>query len=553
MEVGAGAGVEVVDVGPAGGEHQHLVAGEGGGPPVGAHRVPRGGRGIDASGCGRGRRRLEIGVVDVPAAELGEGVAFPGFVLASVLGEAEGSGCVGRARGGARRRRSRGVGGDRRRARPSRARLRRGRGCGRVGGCRPCRLRRRRARCGAEAAVFGVVEVDEKAGDGVAGDAGGGFEFGGGACRERGADDVIAGALPGVAGGVEAERLAGPGRGDHDIDRASRGGERDDQPDLLIGEARTRGERREHVSPLPRPPAGVGVVDGVVDESGLEREEFVGRVPGPVDGASIGRRVVWCRIVPTPAVVDRCEGDDPRVGEGLIGELLDRGDVGAGGELLAPGLDTARRSKLLAWRVSPSGPRSRSWILSTCSAVRSTARPVRPAVELVAVPSESRRPVPSIGRAAADGSMAESLASRVSRVAYCAARGEVTPRAASSASISCRRVENSFRTGSGIPSMSAMPVHDLSQATPSRTVSSCRSWARRGTQRSWPAGRGGGRRAHPTDRPAAGRVRDEDVGVEVRVSGPARPVPEPGADEPLTAHCHDPVGAPPGPARVASR
>ena len=82
----------------------------------------------------------------------------------------------------------------------------------------------------------------------MAGDAGGGFELGGGTGGEGGADDVMAGALPGVAGGVEAERLAGPGRGDHDIDRASRGGERDDHLDLLVREAGTRGQSRvEHV------------------------------------------------------------------------------------------------------------------------------------------------------------------------------------------------------------------------------------------------------------------------------------------------------------------
>ena len=44
-------------------------------------------------------------------------------------------------------------------------------------------------RVGREAAVARVVEVGEQAGDGVAGDAGGGFELGGGAGRERGADD----------------------------------------------------------------------------------------------------------------------------------------------------------------------------------------------------------------------------------------------------------------------------------------------------------------------------------------------------------------------------
>ena len=52
------------------------------------------------------------------------------------------------------------------------------------------------------------------------------------------AENEMSGALPGVAGGVETERLAGPGRGDHDIDRPSRGGQRGDHLELFLRERR---------------------------------------------------------------------------------------------------------------------------------------------------------------------------------------------------------------------------------------------------------------------------------------------------------------------------
>ena len=57
----------------------------------------------------------------------------------------------------------------------------------------------------------------------------------------------------------------------------------------------------------------------------------------PVEGVSIGRP---CRLVShraDRAVVGGRERHYTWVGEGLIGELLDEGDVGAFGELVAPG------------------------------------------------------------------------------------------------------------------------------------------------------------------------------------------------------------------------
>ena len=167
-------------------------------------------------------------VVDVPVAELSERVTFPRFPLASVFGES-----------------------DRRDAftetteEPSGVDLGklariadehdlgvRGRGvvehsC-ELASADHSRFVDDKDRVGREGSAFAMIEVGEKTGDGVARNAGGGFEFGGGASGERGSDDEMSGALPGVAGGVEAEGLAGSRRGDHDVDRTSRGGERGD-------------------------------------------------------------------------------------------------------------------------------------------------------------------------------------------------------------------------------------------------------------------------------------------------------------------------------------
>ena len=85
----------------------------------------------------------------------------------------------------------------------------------------------------AEAAVDRMVEINEQAGDGLCGDAGGGVELGRGPGRERRADHPVAGVLPRVAGGVERERLARPRGGDHHVDAVTTGGELHDQIDLL--------------------------------------------------------------------------------------------------------------------------------------------------------------------------------------------------------------------------------------------------------------------------------------------------------------------------------
>ena len=172
----AGACVEVVDVGGAVCEHDDVVAGEGGGPPVGDHGVAGGdcgGVGVDAAVfvvCGDG-------VVDVAVAKLGEGGAFPGLVLAPVLGEADGfesfAECAQEPAGvdlgelvGVADEDDFGVGGV---AVVEEA--------GEESGADHSCFVDDEHRVGGEGTVIGLVEVGEKTGDGVAGDPGAGFEF----------------------------------------------------------------------------------------------------------------------------------------------------------------------------------------------------------------------------------------------------------------------------------------------------------------------------------------------------------------------------------------
>ena len=93
-EVSAGALVEVVDVVVTFGEHEDVVAGEGGGVPVGGHVVADVDRGVGDDDAVVGVVAVER-VGDPAGAEVGEGVAFPGVLLAAVLGEGDGREPVG--------------------------------------------------------------------------------------------------------------------------------------------------------------------------------------------------------------------------------------------------------------------------------------------------------------------------------------------------------------------------------------------------------------------------------------------------------------------------
>ena len=96
LEMSPGSDVEVVDVMVVMGDHERVVAGEGGGIPISSELVPH----VD-----RGRRvhdsvvkpvAVERGV-DVPSAQLAERLAFPEFCLASVLSEGDRFGADGEA------------------------------------------------------------------------------------------------------------------------------------------------------------------------------------------------------------------------------------------------------------------------------------------------------------------------------------------------------------------------------------------------------------------------------------------------------------------------
>lgn len=78
-----------------------------------------------------------------------------------------------------------------------------------------------------------VGELERAEREGVGRDTGLGLELGGGGRGERGTDDVVAAVAPRVGGGVEGERLAGPGGGDDDVDAVARGGDRGDRGDLF--------------------------------------------------------------------------------------------------------------------------------------------------------------------------------------------------------------------------------------------------------------------------------------------------------------------------------
>src|SRR5205807_9846069 len=88
-EAVAGPAVEVIDIAVTGGDHQMVAAGLAGGPPVVDELFPDlvGGVGLVEAVVGLVGGEGDVGV---SVAELGQGVAFPAFSLAAVLGELDG-------------------------------------------------------------------------------------------------------------------------------------------------------------------------------------------------------------------------------------------------------------------------------------------------------------------------------------------------------------------------------------------------------------------------------------------------------------------------------
>ena len=146
----------------------------------------------------------------------------------------------------------------------------------------------------------------EQAGQRGGRDAGGGFELGGGPGGERAADHAMSCGLPGLAGGVETERLARPRRRRHHLDPGTRGRQRRDQRGLLLGQAGTG-------------PQGVGEVVFVddtdrVDAVGTRHRRSAGVRGRGAHGWSTGRP--WrCRPWPgSPGPADRTRHETPPPG-----------------------------------------------------------------------------------------------------------------------------------------------------------------------------------------------------------------------------------------------
>ncbi len=107
-------------------------------------------------------------------------------------------------------------------------------------------------------------------------DAGAVAKLGCGPGRQRTPDHPIAGGLPGVAGGVETERLAGPRRGDDDLDTGAREAQLADQVGLLVGHRWSRRDRRGDVGRIDDGTGLVEAVDGVGEETAFGIEQLLG-------------------------------------------------------------------------------------------------------------------------------------------------------------------------------------------------------------------------------------------------------------------------------------
>ena len=133
------------------------------------------------------------------------------------------------------------------------------------------------------------------------------------------------------------------------------------------------------------------------------------------------------------------------------------------------------------------------------------------------------------------------LAARVASVASAAAAGPSPPVRASSASISLRRFENRRNTAAGMPAISAESLRTGRHATPSRRgelVAQRRLNTAPAVRLAPVQGLSVERRPASVGTP--GEVGDQHMGVQLRVTGPAGAMPEPGGDEPA-------AGQPAGP------
>ena len=332
-EEAAGAVVEFVDVVPAHGDHEDAFAGVVGGEVV-AHEVVAGSVGGGFGGDALVEFVEGECLVGAAFAEVGEGLLFPGFVLASVFFEVDAADVVveraehaagvdfGELFGVADEDGfdSGGFGGV--------EEWGEGAGAGHAGFVDD--------EDGQRVKGLSVGEFLAERGDGEGADPGPAFELvccAGGYCA---ADDPVAGGAPGVVGCGECGGLAGAGGGDDDVDAASGGGEDAGHPSLFVTEVGVAAGSCDEVRAVDHADTLGRTRDGLGEESLFEREQFGARVAGSEVGGfhatAIGaphrdRRLTTAQL------------DHRRIRECPPCELFDLGDGCAGREFVAPGLE----------------------------------------------------------------------------------------------------------------------------------------------------------------------------------------------------------------------
>ncbi len=112
-------------------------------------------------------------------------------------------------------------------------------------------------------------DAGEEAVDGGGGDAGVVLKLLGGACGERAADDPVARCLPGVAGGVQGEGLAGAGNAFDDVDTGAGATDRAHHRLLLAAQRRPSCHCSLDGAVGGHGRAGVTAAFGTGDETGL--------------------------------------------------------------------------------------------------------------------------------------------------------------------------------------------------------------------------------------------------------------------------------------------
>ena len=129
--------------------------------------------------------------------------------------------------------------------------------------------------------LVAVLEVEVELGDRRRADARAGLQLVRRSGGERAADHPVAGVLPGVAGGVEAERLAGARCGDKHLDRSTRPAHLPNDGSLFVADRRSCLDRTLDRRAEGQPSVGVLSAVGEVDDRLLESDHLCGREHRP--------------------------------------------------------------------------------------------------------------------------------------------------------------------------------------------------------------------------------------------------------------------------------